>query len=260
MDINIEDKLSEIDMLRQKLDSFRPFDKELLSYLNTYLDAELTYNSNAIEGSTLSFNDTKFILNDGYIPKGHNVQEILEVINHRDALRYVETLAEKSPYIISEAELLNLHREILKGINNHYAGKYRNDAVYIRTGSGKIQHFPEWQEVPEQVIKLLQWLRDHETHYHPVILASELHYRFVSIHPFIDGNGRTSRLLMNLILLQNGYPMANIKMDNRPAYMEAIEYARENKDMAKFYLVIIEALKEMLELNIETFERRVVWK
>ncbi|MDR1453294.1 MAG: Fic family protein [Candidatus Margulisbacteria bacterium] len=265
MNADVISKLKEIDRLKKELDGLQPFDKTVWEYFKAYLDTELTYNSNAIEGSTLSLWETKEILDKGYVYKTTPTREILEVINHRDALRYLETLTSaKPPYIISTAEILNLHREILKGIKNDRAGKFRQENVYIRLkkedASTAVKNFPEWQAVPELVTDLLRWLRDSEKNYHPVILAAELHYRFVAIHPFIDGNGRTSRLLMNLILLQNGYTFANVAMQHRTTYINAITTADNTQDMTVFYLVVIEALKTMLELYIKTFKERIIWK
>jgi Fic family protein len=264
MDQKITDRLTAIDLLRKELETLKPFDTEIMRYFKDYLDAELTYNTNAIEGSALSFFDTKEILQKGYVYKATPTREILEVINHGDAIRYLETLAPKPPYIVSAAEILNLHREILKGIRNDRAGKFRQESVYIRVrnvdGTVEVKNFPEWQEVPDKVTALLQWLRDNKQNYHPVILAAEFHYRFVSIQPFVDGNGRASRLLMNLILLQNGYPYANIKMADREKYIAAITAADKTQDMTEFYLVVMDALITMLHLYIKTFKERIIWK
>ncbi|MDR1323013.1 MAG: Fic family protein [Candidatus Margulisbacteria bacterium] len=264
MDKKITNGLADIDRLKGELDALKPFDAEITRYFKDYLDAELTYNTNAIEGSTLSFFDTKEILQKGYVYKATPTREILEVINHRDAIRYLETLTSKPPYIVSVEEILNLHREILKGIRNDRAGKFRQEDVYIRIrnadGTAGVKNFPEWQKAPDKITALLQWLRDNERNYHPVILAAEFHYRFVSIHPFIDGNGRTSRLLMNLILLQNGYPYANIKITDREKYITAITTADKTQDMTEFYLVVVDALITMLQLYIKTFKERIIWK
>ena len=260
IDDTILKRLNEIDQLKQRLEALTPYDPVILDYFKKALDVDLTYNSNAIEGSTLTLQETKFILNDGLVSKPKPVREVLEAINHRDAIRYVETLKPHVPHIISEEEILNIHREILKGIHPSYAGTYRTDAVYIKLRTGKIQHFCEWTEVSSKVKALLQWVRDHASEFHPVLLAAELHYRFVSIHPFIDGNGRTARLLMNLILIQHGYPMADIKVESREPYLDAIQLARETENMIPFYEVGIDALKESLMLHIETFEKRILWK
>jgi len=260
MEKEIKNKIEKIDELKSSISQFEPFDAQISEHLLKYLDVELTYNSNAIEGSTLSFEDTKGILEKGFVYKATKTREILEVVNHRDALRYIETLKRKAPYLVSIEEILNIHREILKGIDNEFAGKYRNSPVYIRTSEGKIKHFPEFQEVPQLINNLLNWLREKEMQLHPVLLASEFHYRFVAIHPFVDGNGRTSRLLMNLLLIQAGYPMANISVKNRSQYIEAIKIADESNDMQPFFTVVLDALIEMLKLYLETFEKRIIWK
>jgi Fic family protein len=260
MDAKITNQLAEIDKLKKTLDGLRPFDQMVWSYFQNHLDALLTYNTNAIEGSTLSFGDTKDILEKGQIYKPANTREILEVLNHRDALRYIETLRQKPPYIVSEAEVLAIHKNILKGIHNERAGVYRCEPVYIRMQSGQVKNFPDWQKVPDLTRGLLQWLRDSAPKYHPVVLSAELHYRFVAIHPFIDGNGRAARLLMNLLLLQNGYPLADISLGKRAEYMLAISTADNTQDLTEFYLVVLAAVQEMLELYVKTFTERIIWQ
>ncbi|MDR1323036.1 MAG: Fic family protein, partial [Candidatus Margulisbacteria bacterium] len=175
----IEARLAEADKLKKRLDKFRPFDVTIEEHFKKYLDIVLTYESNAIEGNTLSLNDTKRILTRGQITKPASTREIFEVINHRDAIRYIETLANKQ--LVSKKEILNIHKNILKNISDKNAGAFRKEGVYILPtyGEAPIKHFPKWQQIPSLTKELLQWLNNNAKKYHPILLAAELHYRFV---------------------------------------------------------------------------------
>jgi Fic family protein len=256
----IKTKLAEADKLKKRLDKFRPFDVTIEEYFRKYLDIILTYESNAMEGSTLSLNETKGILTRGRISMPATTREVFEVINHRDAIRYIETLTNK--YLVTQKEILGVHKNILKHIRDDKAGKFRKEGVFILPSYGKfsIKYFSNWKQVPSLIKKLLQWLNDNAKKYHPILLAAELHYRFVMIHPFVDGNGRTARLLANLILLQHGYPYANITVKSKDRYLEAITTADSTKDMTAFYLIVIDAVIDMLKLYIKTYKERIIWK
>lgn len=246
--------LSEIDTLKAKYDSLKPFDVKIEEGLKELFDVELTYNSNAIEGSTLSYADTKLILEEGVSVGGKKMRELLEAVNHREAINYIETLKDKETHKIKESEILYIHEIILRGIDTSNAGKYRSDRVRIAHSQ---TIFPNPAKVPELMADFMQWLKTLSS-VHPVELASDAHFRLVSIHPFIDGNGRTARLLMNLILLQCGFPLFTIKVENRKAYLDSLEAAREDGgSLEAFSCVVAQALKDSLEVHIEAVEKKI---
>ena len=257
--MTIENKLLEIDRLKKGLDAYRPLSTEQVKSLKTYFDIELTYNSNAIEGSTISLAETKIILLDGMTIGGKTTREHLEVINHKEAIDYIEEIAKKPIKELTRTELLNIHAIILRAIDTANAGKYRSVNVYVIQSDDKKHRFPEPYLLPEYVDEFFKWLKETEN-LHPVIFASEAHYRLVSIHPFVDGNGRTSRLLMNLILIQHGYPPANIKMADRPKYIAAIEKAQRENLKDDFYYLIIDGVKDGLEIYLKTIKENILWK
>ena len=143
-----------------------------------------------------------------------------------------------------------IHTIVLQKIDDMHAGVFRKVMVKV-AGSRTI--FPNPAKVPFLMVEFMDWL--HSVQDHPVIVAALAHYKLVTIHPFIDGNGRTARLLMNLLLLQYGYPFAIIQKEQRSAYIDAIEYARETDDFDQFYAVIISAVEYSLDIYLESIEQ-----
>lgn len=233
-----------IDNKKLILDSKRPLNKEVVNNLKKYFDVELTYNSNAIEGNTLTITETKVILEDGItIGKGKSLREHLEVINHKEALDYVRDIVDKN-IDINERVIKDIHHIILKSINNANAGVYRKANVLI---SGSIHRPVEHFLVEDKMSELIKWYDENKKKIHPINLAAEFHFRFVYIHPFIDGNGRTARLLMNLILMRNGYPISVIKNEDREKYMKALEIASTTKNLQDFTEIIARAVDKSLD-------------
>lgn len=233
-----------IDNKKLILDSKRPLNKEVVNNLKKYFDVELTYNSNAIEGNTLTITETKVILEDGItIGKGKSLREHLEVINHKEALDYVRDIVDKN-IDINERVIKDIHHIILKSINNANAGVYRKANVLI---SGSIHRPVEHFLVEDKMSELIKWYDENKKKIHPINLATEFHFRFVYIHPFIDGNGRTARLLMNLILMRNGYPISVIKNEDREKYMKALEIASTTKNLQDFTEIIARAVDKSLD-------------
>ena len=254
----ITDKLQKIDSLKKELDALRPLKKEQLEGIKTMYDVELTYNSNAIEGSTLDYAETKIILLEGLTIGGKTTKEHLEAINHKSAIDYIENIAQKKTKNIKRTDVLAVHRIILRGIDDPNAGSYRAYDVYVHKGGGDKHMFPAPNKIENLMDNFYLWLKENKN-MHPVLLASEAHYRLVSIHPFIDGNGRCARLLMNLILIQNGYPPAIIKMAKRIEYIHAIQNADESK-IDEFYNLIADSELESVELYLDTVKNNIVWK
>ncbi len=204
----------------------------------------MTYNSNAIEGNTLTITETKIILEDGItIGKGKTLKEHLEVINHKEAIDYIKDIVNKN-IDINENVIKDLHYIILKSINNENAGRYRSVNVLI---SGSNHRPPEHFLVSQNMEELIKWYNENKDNLHPVRLAAEFHHKFTFIHPFIDGNGRCGRLLMNLILMRFGYPMTVIKIQDRSEYMSALEKASVENDLTDFINIIAEAVSSSLD-------------
>ena len=171
---------------------------------------EYTFESNRIEGNTLTLKETDLVINKGITISGKSMREHLEAIYHKEAVEYLKHLIEKKTKV-TERDILQLHNLILRGIDSKNAGLYRKVQVMIK-GSRHLP--PQPFLVAKQMEEMFEWYALNKNRLHPVVLAAEMSERFVIIHPFIDGNGRTSRLLMNLILLKNEYVIANIKGDN----------------------------------------------
>ena len=234
--------LDEIDVLKTKLDSFRKFDSFRIAQA---LELEYTFESNRIEGNTMTLRETDLVINEGLTISGKSMREHLEVINHHEAIAYIKDLMQKN-MPINERELLTGHNLILRGIHPEDAGHYRKVQVMIQGSSHKPpQPFLVTKEMEDYFI----WYETNKLSLHPIVLAAEMHERLVTIHPFIDGNGRTSRLVMNLILLQHGYIIANIKgdYDSRMHYYRTLETAQTKNNKEDFLLFIAQIEKESLE-------------
>jgi Fic family protein len=262
----MDNKLEEINALKNELDGLRPLKPEQIRNLKNLFDVEFTYNSTAIEGNTFSYQETKIVLLDGITIGGKPVREHLEIINHKEAIDYIEELAGKKTLEIRRSDILNIHSIVLQGIDPKNAGKYRTAPVYVLLKNGTKHMFCDPLLINDEMDAFFDWffsaLPDRESTYneHPVVTAAEAHTRFVSIHPFIDGNGRTARLIMNLILLQNGYVPAIIKNSERVKYLDALEQWQTNNKKEDFYDMIIECEKESLETYIKTIKENIIWK
>ncbi|MEA1914358.1 MAG: Fic family protein [Campylobacterota bacterium] len=239
--------LQTISSKKLQLDSLRPLSNEQVKDLKKIYDIDLTYNSNAIEGSTLTYSETKLILNEGLTIGGKKMDEHLEVINHKDALDFIESISHLKSNEIKLKDIKDIHYLILKAISSVDAGKYRIKPVGVRKSDGTIYQFTQPLKVQEEMDNFIYWLQNNTEDLDPITLATQAHYKFVTIHPFIDGNGRTARLLMNLILIQNGYPPAVIKVSNRVEYIQAIEKVQNENILEDFSMVIAKAVDESLD-------------
>lgn len=235
----------QIDLKKQQLDEKRPLPKYTVQSLREKLFLEWTYNSNAIEGNTLTINETKVVL-EGITVGGKTMREHLEVINHRDAISYVEDVVHKEePF--SEWQIKNLHRLVLKGIDDGYAGVYRDQQVFI---SGAVHTPPPPFKIQELMNNLMNWYNGEAQNLHPIVRSAMLHAIFVGIHPFIDGNGRTSRLLLNLELMKSGYPPIIIRVENRLAYYNALDKAHTTEDYGDFVELVAKEVEASLDLYL----------
>jgi Fic family protein len=252
-------ELDYIDGLKKELDGYRPLSNDLAKGLKMLFDVDFTYNSTAIDGNTFSFQETKILLLDGITIGGKSMREHLEIINHKEAIDYIEELSRKKTTELRKSDLFNIHSIILQGIDPKNAGKYRDVPVYVNLKDGTKHIFCDPLKIVDEMDLFFEWLFA-EKKEHPVIVAAEAHTRFVSIHPFIDGNGRTARLIMNLLLLQNGYTPAIIKNKERIKYLDAIESWQRDGNKEKFYELLAEYEKESLEKYLETIKNNIIWK
>ena len=245
--IDLDDNyFDEVDSLKNELDGKRPIPKETLKSLRESINLEWTYNSNGIEGNTLTLRETQVVL-EGITVGGKSIKEHLEAINHEKAILFLDDLV-KDNEPISEWNIKNIHQLILKDIDNENAGRYRKENVTIK---GATHIPPDNLKVPELMEKLILTYNTWNE-YHPIIQAALLHGELVKIHPFVDGNGRTSRLLMNLVLMNNGYNPVIIKKESRLKYYEELDKAHTTGDYTDFVKLVnkleIEMLKKYLEL------------
>lgn len=246
---NLEVLLEQIEDLKKSLDSFRPLEGRHIEKLNQYFDEEYTYDSNGIEGNTLTLQETSLIINKGVTIGGKSMREHFEVINHKEAIDYIKDLVQqKEP--LSKRVLLDIHHLILKNIDVDNAGRYRNVDVMISGSAHKPPTFLQVQSLMEAYFDFYE--KNKET-LNPVLLSAEIHERLVTIHPFIDGNGRTSRLMMNLILLQHGFPITNISSQNnlRDEYYKSLETVQTGANKEPFHKFIAKNVKESLIKYLE---------
>jgi Fic family protein len=233
---------------KKELDRCRSLSAKGALSLEEWLDVELTYTSNAIEGNTLSRMETALVIEKGLTVEGKSLREHLEAVNHKKALELIRELADKKHSNIQEIDILRIHGLILKGIDDEWAGRYRQSPVRI---SGSQVVLPNYRKVPFLMKDFMLWLRSIKGE-HPVKIASDAHYKLVSIHPWVDGNGRSARLLMNLILIRNGYVPAIIKKEERRLCLESLEEAQLGGSLDKFYRLMIRAEERTLDIYIQT--------
>lgn len=238
--------LSAIGILKAELATLRPLPVEALKRIQDALDIEYTYESNRIEGNTLTLQETDLVVNEGVTISGKSMREHLEAINHAQAIEFIKDIA-KDNIEVTERLIKEIHAIVLHGIDRDNAGRYRNVPVMI-SGS---RHTPPqpYLIIPQMEAFICEYNRKVEVNEHPVIIAAYLHDELVKIHPFIDGNGRTSRLLMNLYLLSKGYIIVNLKGDNesKRAYYMALEKSHTENSPIDFYTLVADSENEALK-------------
>ena len=246
--VGLDFNFSVVNSLKEKIDSKRPLDTNTIKSLRENLIVNWTYNSNAIEGSTLTLSETKVVL-EGITIGGKSVVEHLEAINHKEAIMFLEELV-KEDSILTERDVKSIHAIILKQINDEYAGKYRNSNVII---SGANHVPPKYEQLNTLMEKLVYDFNHSWNKYHPVVQAALLNGEFVKIQPFIDGNGRTARLLLNFVLMKNGFTPVIIKNENRLTYYDSLDYAHTTKDYTNFIKLINNLVVETSNFWISLF-------
>ncbi|UCM93288.1 Fic family protein [Candidatus Tisiphia endosymbiont of Melanophora roralis] len=232
---------------KKQLDRIRPLTPELVKNLEQWFKVELTYTSNAIEGNTLSRLETAVVIEKGLTVGGKSLVEHLEAKNHAQALDLIHEIQQKKTCEITENDILSIHALILKGIDDYNAGCYRRVAVRI---SGSRVIMPNPVKVPNLMADFIAWLNSSKD-MHPVQFAGEAHYRLVTIHPFSDGNGRTARLLMNLILIMAGYPPAIIRLQERLPYITSLETAQLGGSKEAYEKIIFNAVNRSLDIYLK---------
>jgi len=238
-----KEQIMEIEKLRQSYtQKIKALSKEEFEKFENTFFTELTYDSNAIEGSSLSLEDTNLILNEGLVPEGKTLREVNEAKNHKEAIDFINSYKGE----VNELFILKLHSIILKDISEKFAGRYRENPVRIFNSDVS---FPDYEKVPQLVKNLAYWYKLNKNKMHTFELAVVFSMKLVSIHPFVDGNGRISRLLMNFILKKKGYPWLNIYMKQRAEYLKAVRNANDEN-----YKPIIEFAIKTLRENLKSFE------
>ena len=239
---------------KQQLDKYRPFDAALVKNLEEWFRIELTYTSNAIEGNTLSRAETAMVVEKGLTIGGKTITEHLEAANTAAALDFVKEQIKRRPSEIKEKDILKIHEIILDRIDKENAGIYRRVPVRI---SGSAVVLPNPKKVQDLMDEFFSWIKK-ETKLHAIELAAEAHYRFVAIHPFIDGNGRTARLLMNMILMMKGFPPAIIRKNDRLAYIKSLEKPQlvngEGDSKNDYFKLIAAAVDRSLNIYLKAIE------
>lgn len=238
----LEEKLS-------KLNKLRPLPKSAVQKLREKFQIEMTYNSNAIEGNSLTLKETFLVINEGITVKGKPLKDHLEAKDHQAALEYLYDLIDKNKrHTVSEMLIKNLHQIIVHGTDKEWAGRYRNANVII----GGAKHTPpDALQVPQKMHDLISWLNSQKNKINIIELSALLHHKLVHIHPFFDGNGRTARLAMNLLLMQASYPLVIILKNDRKKYYAVLEKADsgKNEPLLKF---IAQSVERSLDIYLKT--------
>ncbi len=238
---SLQSLLQQADSYQQKISSARPLAKEELNSLDNYFRIGFTYSSNALEGNTLTLSETKILLEDGITVGGRPLKDCYEAVGHSAAYDFMLELARQKNMKITEDIIKKLHFLFYQKVDSEQAGQYRSIQVYI---SGTEYIPPDPTEIPLQMKAMIDQIRISETNLHPIELAAMTHKKLVDIHPFIDGNGRTARLLMNLILIHFGYGVVSIPPIWRNEYINALSLSRQSNNMEPFFKLIAECVIE----------------
>ena len=246
--------------LKTALDAIRPFPEELWATIQFKLKINWTYDSNAIEGSTLTRGETAFFIKEGLTVEGKPFQDFLDARNHVEAIDFVHQIVQMERHI-SESLCKEFNALLLSGVThtiaiNQYGqevkkparpGQYKIKPNHVLQPDGTIHHYVEPEQVFGEMEQLCQWIKDNSDSLHPVFTGAVFHYNFVRIHPFDDGNGRVARLMMNLILIQNGYPPAIIRNHHRRLYLDALAEGDQG-NLEPFVNLVAKSLLETQEM------------
>ena len=257
--------LDAITLLKEELDALRPLPPEVLAQVEQKLRLEANYNSNAIEGNTLTYGETRSLILHGLTAQGKPLRDHLDIEGHDTAVKAIED-AISNDRELTEVFIRNLHRILLKEPYEREAetpegqrvtriisiGDYKTTPNNVTTSTGETYYFTPPDQVKSAMGDLIDWYRAKEREgEHPIIIAATFHYRFVRIHPFDDGNGRMARLLMNMILIKHGYTVSLIRHDNRDEYLGQLEQADKTEDLAEFISYIADSSKYSLDIYLK---------
>jgi len=259
------DILKEVDALKKQIDDLRPLPADVEGRVMQKLRLDWNYHSNAIEGNRLTYGETAGLLMEGITAKGKPLKDHLDIQGHNEAINFLLSIV-KDIRPISEADIRNLHKMILvkpydvkaqtedglPTIKHITIGEYKTSPNHVETATGETHYYATPGETPAKMQELMNWYAEisKESTIHPVVIAALFHHKFVAIHPFDDGNGRLSRILMNLILMQKGYPPVIIKMNDRQNYYALLSRA-DSGDNWPFIEYVIERLKGSLQLFLK---------
>ena len=235
----------------QVLKQARPLPSIALQKIKEALSIEWTYNSNSIEGNTLSLRETQMVLQEGVTIKGKSLREHFEAKNHEHAIDYLYTLLHDN-YVLNVKDILSLHGLVLRSIEDNFAGRLRNGGVRI-SGANFVP--PNARKVSQLLDDLVNFVVTNPLGLNSIELAAFFHHKFVYIHPFFDGNGRTIRLAMNLILMKQGFPPAIILKNDRKKYYDALNQANKG-NYSKLMLLMCQALERTLNIYISALPNR----
>ncbi len=230
---------------KQDLQASRPLPNIALNKIRESLSIEWTYNSNSIEGNTLSLRETQMVLQEGITIKGKSLREHFETHNHDKAIEYLFSII-NDDYVLRNIDILSLHSLVLRSIEDDFAGRIRNGGVRI-SGANFVP--PNANKVSDLLDELIDFVNANPLELNDIELATIFHHKLVWIHPFFDGNGRTVRLAMNLLLMRCGFPPAIILKNDRKKYYEALNQAN-NGNYQKLMLLMCQALERSLNIYL----------
>lgn len=249
-----------IQLLEEKLNALnksRPISSALLEKIKKNFQIEMTYNSNAIEGNTLTKKETFWVISEGLTIKGKSLKEHLEAKNHHEALDFLYDLIDKNKKnTISEHLIKQMHSLVVNESDSKIAGVYRTGNVFI---SGSDHEPPSGFEVAAKMEELIDWLKREKNKHHVIELAAIIHHKLVAIHPFWDGNGRTARLIMNILIMNAGYPMGIILKNDRQRYYRVLAEADKGdyKNLCEFLAQsVIRSLNNYLNIVSPTKNKK----
>jgi Fic family protein len=263
MDANLKVKLAQIDEAKAEVDSLRPLKPEQETKIFQKFRLDWNYHSNAIEGNKLTLGETALYLSEGLTANGKPLKDHLDLSGHDEVIGFLTSFIHRDE-ALTEAVIRHLHKVMLVKPYKIEAktsegrvtqklieiGEYKTEPNEVVTPSGAIHRYPLPQDIPAKMAELINWFRNSSQEEHPVLRAAIFHYEFTAIHPFADGNGRMARILMNLILMQAGFPPVVIKIGERDKYVSGLVHA-DNGDRLPFYHFIAEKALASLALYLK---------